>query len=416
MPRHCSRSEPINGPLPYRHDNGTIHGAAQVRALQRHAVRRPLALYVHLPFCVRKCRYCDFNSGPAAEPLRAEYLTALRRELSVRARDLSASARVDTIFFGGGTPTIYPAGDLARLLGLVTDLFRVSPAAEISIEANPETLTPGKLRRLRSGGFNRLSIGAQSFDDRELAMLGRGHCAADTVRASSWARQAGFDDLSLDLIYALPGQRLADWQRTLDRALRLGPDHLSAYGLSIEEGTPLAADVAAGRLSPVSEDQHLAMREATGAACASVGMRRYEISNYALAGRTCRHNMVYWRNGEYLGVGAGAVSYLDGARVRNEPDPTHYTELALAGEDLASFSERMDPAGTLAETVMLGLRLTDGLELATLEGRFGADAVREMLARARMLIDAGLLREGRGRLRLTAAGQPLHGEVAARLI
>jgi len=247
-------------------------------------------------------------------------------------------------------------------------------------------------------------------------MLGRGHCAADTVRGVSWARQAGFDDLSLDLIYALPGQRVAGWQRTLDRALRLGLDHLSAYGLSIEEGTPLAADVEAGRLAPVPEDEHLAMREATGATCAAVGMRRYEISNYAHVGRHCRHNMVYWRNGEYLGVGAGAVSYLDGARIRNEPDPARYTELALADEDLAFFSERMDPAGALAESVMLGLRLSEGLELVALARRFGEDAVGEMLARAHPLIDAGLLREGRGYLRLTAAGQPLHGEVAARLI
>ncbi len=377
---------------------------------------RPLALYIHLPFCVRKCRYCDFNSGPAAEPLRIEYLTALRRELSARAGELSASARVDTIFFGGGTPTIYPADDLARLLDLVTDLFRVSPAAEISIEANPETLTPRKLRRLRAGGFKRLSIGAQSFDDRELTMLGRGHCAADTVRGALWAREAGFDDLSLDLIYALPGQRVAGWQRTLDRALRLGINHLSAYGLSIEEGTPLAGDVEAGRLSPIPEDRHLAMREITGAACADVGMRRYEISNYALAGRYCRHNMVYWRNGEYVGAGAGAVSYLDGARVRNEPDPARYTRFALADEDLASFSERMDATGALAETVMLGLRLTEGLELVALAVRGGEDAVGELLARARPLIEAGLLRVRRGYLRLTASGQPLHGEVAARLI
>ncbi len=377
---------------------------------------RSLALYVHLPFCVRKCRYCDFNSGPAAETVRVAYLDALRAEIRARAASLSTTSRIDTVFFGGGTPTIYRAFDLVRVLDLIAACFHLSRAAEISIEANPETLTPGKLRRLNGGGFDRLSIGAQSFADAELRMLGRGHCAADTVRSVVAARAAGFDDLSLDLIYALPGQRPANWLRTLHRALRLEPDHLSCYGLSIEDGTPLGDDLAAGRVQIVPDDDHLAMRHATGAICASAGLRRYEISNYARSGRHCRHNVVYWRNEQYLGVGAGAVSYLDGVRARNISDPAQYTAAALAGDSLAEFSERMGPEGALAETIMLGLRLTSGLDLVPLAKRFGQQAVAALRERTGPMVHAGLLRCKDDNLRLTPEGEALHTEIAARLI
>ena len=377
---------------------------------------RPLALYIHLPFCLRKCHYCDFNSRPAPPDERAEYLAAVRQEIAARAHDLADGARLDTIYLGGGTPTVYGADDLAGLLDLVTEAFHVSPTAEISIEANPETLDARKLRRLRAAGFSRLSIGAQSFDDAQLRMLGRGHRAADSARAVAMARQAGFRHLSLDLIYALPGQTQRSWERTLALALRLQPEHLSAYGLSIEEGTPLAGRVQRGELAPVGEDEHLAMRRLTGAMCAKAGLRRYEISNYALPGRHCRHNMVYWHNGEYVGVGAGAVSYLDRARAANVRDSAAYTRACLAGEPSLETGERLGPDGQLAETVMLGLRLAEGLAVAELVARFGDEPVAALGERARPLIEAGLLRANGERVWLTAAGQALHSEVAARLM
>lgn len=379
-------------------------------------VARSLALYVHLPFCVRKCRYCDFNSRPAPEAERTEYLQALRCEIAGRAHELADSVRLDTVYLGGGTPTLYDAGDLANLLDLIRDAFDVSPDAEVSVEANPETLDAPKLSGLRAAGVNRLSIGAQSFDDTELAMLGRGHRAEDTVRAVEAAREAGFANLSLDLIYALPGQTVTGWEYTLERALGLVPEHLSAYGLSIEAGTPLADDLAAGRLRPVAEDTHLAMRRATGERCAAAGLERYEISNYARPGRPCRHNVVYWHNEEYIGVGAGAVSYLGGARSENRRDPAKYTRYVLAGDREPASTERLGAAGRLAETLMMGLRLVEGLELAELEREFGPGAVADLGRRAEPMIAAGLLTHTGGRLRLTARGEDLHSEVAVRLM
>lgn len=375
-----------------------------------------IAFYLHLPFCVRKCRYCDFNSRPASEAERDQYLQALRCEIAGRAHELADGLEIATIYFGGGTPTLYDAGDLAGVLDLIAEAFAVSSDAEITVEANPETLDAAKLRGLVAAGVNRLSIGAQSFSDAELALLGRGHRAADTVRAVELARAAGFRNLSLDLIYALPDQTVADWERTLAYALTLRPDHLSAYGLSIEPGTPLAADVAAGRLRPVDEQVHLAMRQLTGALCAAEGLQRYEISNYARSGRRCRHNMVYWRNGEYLGVGAGAVSYLAGVRSENRRDPADYTRSVLAGDRAPAARERLDAAGRMAETVMLGLRLVEGLELAELEREFSTQAVAQLRVRSRPLVEAGLLEERDGRMFLTEAGQNLHSEVAARLM
>jgi len=374
-----------------------------------------LGVYVHLPFCARKCRYCDFNSRPAAPAERAEYLRALKREILARAEQLAATRPVRTVFLGGGTPTLYSGQDLADLVALIADRFALRRDAEISIEANPESVDARKLRRLRAAGFNRLSLGAQSLDDDELRMLGRGHEAADVVRAVSAARQAGFDNLSLDLIYGLPGQSVARWQRTLERALRLRTDHLSVYGLSLEPGTPLARSVEAGALTLVSEEDQVAMRDLTLGRCAAAGLRRYEISNYATPGCECRHNLVYWRNEEYLGLGAGAWSFLDGVRAGNHQDPATYAEQVLSGERPVEYQERLDAQGRFLEQVMLGLRLKKGVGLGELRERFGAAVTEGLMRRAEPLVRAGLVERRDGSLRLTTAGQNVHGEVCLRL-
>ncbi|MGC9319715.1 MAG: radical SAM family heme chaperone HemW [Armatimonadota bacterium] len=372
-----------------------------------------LSVYVHLPFCARKCHYCDFNSRPASLELRSAYLSALRAEIALQA-DVLGRQPVRTIYFGGGTPTLYRASDLSALLGAITGRCAIEPRAEVSIEANPESADEAKLRALREAGFNRLSLGAQSFDDGELELLGRGHTSGDTVRAASAARRAGVENLSLDLIYALPGQAVAGWRRTLAQALALEPEHISAYGLELAEGTRLFARWQAGEIEPVAEAEHLAMREVTRELCEEAGLRRYEISNYARPGFECRHNITYWRNEPYLGLGAGAWSYLEGVRRANLQRPAEYVAALEGGEDPVAYTERLAPDDALAEAVMMGLRMAEGVEVAALEAAYGSERVSELMGRAEPLAEMGLVEVG-DRLRLTEAGEPLHGEVVVRL-
>ncbi len=425
-----------------------------------------LSIYVHLPYCARKCHYCDFNSRPAAAAERARYLEALKTEIDRRAETLGGSS-LGTVFFGGGTPTVYEGEELAEVLDAVTAAASpppvvrtpssaheappppappppgpasdaglageggrtaspsfvcrtgfqpVSRSVEITCEANPETVDVAKLRTMREAGFNRISIGAQSFDERELTMLGRGHSAEQTEDAVQAARDAGFEHVSLDLIYALPGQTVEGWRTSLLRALALQPEHVSAYGLELAEGTPLHARHEAGEIEPPEDAEHLAMRELTQELCGQAGLLRYEISNYALPGRECAHNMTYWRNEPYLGFGAGAWSYLDGVRSANLREPVAYCEAIEAGESPQAFAERLEPDDALAEVLMMGLRMTEGLAVEALKRAFGEERVCALLARAEPLAQMGLVALGDGRVRLTADGEPLHGEVCVRLV
>ena len=410
-----------------------------------------LAIYVHLPYCARKCHYCDFNSRPGATAERARYLEALKTEIDRRAETLGGSP-VRTVFFGGGTPTVYEGEELAEVLSVVrtrssvrqtspppasrlrsgeggrrsttspssfvrrTGFQPVSRSVEITCEANPETVSVTKLQAMREAGFNRISIGAQSFDERELEMLGRGHSAEQTEDAVRAAREAGFEHVSLDLIYALPGQTVEGWRCTLLRALALEPEHLSAYGLELAEGTPLHSRYEAGEIEPPDDAEHLAMRELTQEICAQAGLERYEISNYALPGRECAHNITYWRNEPYLGLGAGAWSYLDGVRSANLREPVAYCEAIEAGESPQAYAERLEPDDALAEALMMGLRMTEGLPLEALERAFGEERVSALLERAEPLAEMGLVALRDGRIRLTGEGEPLHGEVCVRLV
>ncbi len=388
----------------------------------------PLSVYVHLPFCMRKCHYCDFNSRPAPDAERRAYVDALRAEIECRAGILRAR-EVRTIFFGGGTPTIYEANELGEVLASLTAASAPRPPSvpereraarlpdfEITCEANPETVDLPKLRMLREAGFNRLSIGAQSFDDEELRMLGRGHSADQAAEAMGAAREAGFDNVSLDLIYALPGQSVEAWRSTLRQALVLGPDHLSAYGLEIAAGTPLFTRYEAGEIAEVEDSAHLEMRAATGESCAEADLHRYEISNYARPGHECRHNITYWRNEPYLGLGAGAWSYLDGVRSANLREPREYVAAIEERFEALEYEEQLGPDEALAETLMMGLRMTDGLSLSQLTSRYGAERVTELLDKAHPLAEIGLLDLSDARMRLTAEGEMLHSEVCVRLV
>ncbi|MFN2225688.1 MAG: radical SAM family heme chaperone HemW, partial [Anaerolineae bacterium] len=259
-----------------------------------------LGLYVHIPFCQSRCRYCDFNTYAGLEGLFETYVRALVREIT-----LAGTARVSSVYIGGGTPTVLPLLSLIQILDAIQAGFDLAADAEVTIEANPGTVEAGTLAALRVRGVNRLSLGVQSFADGELRRLGRIHTAEQAAAGLAAARQAGFDNVSLDLIFGLPGQALADWRFSLECALALEPEHLSLYALSVEAGTPLARDIARGHLPMPDPDLAAEMYEMAAEVNAQAGYQHYEISNWARGwGRQCRHNLIYWRNEPYLGLGA----------------------------------------------------------------------------------------------------------------
>lgn len=331
------------------------------------------ALYIHVPFCARKCRYCDFYSVPITAQLDARgvqaCLHAMAAELHAHTRSLELPLR--SIFIGGGTPTALAEDDLADLLALVRPLTGAD--AEWSIEVNPGTLTPGKAAAIAAAGVNRASVGAQSLQAEELELLGRIHGPGDVAAATEALRSAGIDNISLDLIYGVPGQTLATWQTTLKEALALRPQHLSAYCLSYEAGTPLAAARDAGLLAEMDEATQEACYRSAIRAAAAAGLEHYETSNFAAPGRRCRHNLVYWHNEEYLGVGPGAASYIAGRRRTNQPDLQAYVDALRTGHEPPGESEQLTGRALMAETAMLALRLTEGLDRAAFRERFGLD-------------------------------------------
>ena len=342
----------------------------------------PVSLYLHFPFCERKCRYCDFLSGPAGEETREEYVDLLCREIELRAGEITApsesAAAVDSIFIGGGTPSLMTPVQAARVMDTIRGFYPVLSDAEISMEVNPGTVDPEKLRGFKAAGINRLSIGVQSFDDSELRLLGRIHTAAEARETFLAAREAGFDNINLDLMSALPGQNIETWSHTLKEAVSLGPEHISAYSLIIEEGTPLASLLDAGELPDLpSEEEDRQMYHITKQFLASKGYRRYEISNYAKAGYECRHNCGYWTGHEYLGVGLGASSCLGGERFRNPDKMDEYRSAVNDTNEYDSVNTMRRERQTLTredrmeEFMFLGLRMTEGVSEKEFEKRFG---------------------------------------------
>ena len=292
-----------------------------------------IGLYVHIPFCRAKCAYCDFNSYAGLEHLFAPYVRALAREIELAGRRHPLQAQ--TIYLGGGTPTVLPLDLLGEVLAACRRAFQVPEGAEVTVEANPGTVDGDYLAGLLSLGINRLSLGVQSFDEGELRLLGRIHTAREAVEACHLAREVGFDNLNLDLIYGIPRQTLAGWRETLRQALDLHPDHLSLYALTLEEHTPLAQRIARGEVPAPDDDLAAEMYVLAEETLAEAGYVHYEISNWARPGRQCRHNLTYWRNQPYLGFGAGAHSYFRGVRWWNVSSPEEYIARLMQGPEPA---------------------------------------------------------------------------------
>lgn len=371
-----------------------------------------IGLYVHIPFCRSKCPYCDFNSVAGAEAAIPAYLQALGREMALRTAE---TGPVDTVYVGGGTPTLL-GERLAALLREIMQTFPVTPDAEVTVEANPGTVDAGLLRVLRAAGCNRLSLGAQSFDDGVLRFLGRIHTAADDAAAMAQARQAGFDNISTDLIYAVPGQTLKLWNDTLERVCDLGVEHVSCYALTIEPGTPLAERAAAGEVAPVDDESCLEMMRAAHEMLAQRGLRRYEISNWALPGRECRHNLRYWRSQDYLGLGAGAHSSVGGIRWANLASPGAYGASLAAGHLPVAWAERLSSERRAQEALMLALRTAEGAPLSGLKPLGERDLGPGQRNAIAELVAAGLLEIGGGRLALSEAGIAVSNDVFLRLM
>jgi len=379
-----------------------------------------LGLYVHIPFCVRRCPYCDFAIHIGAkDDLVTEYVAMLRRELE---NTLAAHAQslpeqpLTSIFFGGGTPTFLSAATLAELLQTIHDTIAVAPDAEISIEANPDRLEEDKLTALHQAGWNRLSLGVQSFDDAALKRLGRTHNAQQGEAVFDGARRAGFDNISLDLIYALPGQSRASWHNTLERTVQLEPEHVSCYALTIEEGTPFAKRAERGHLIPVEDDNQAVLMQDAQEILQAAGLLRYEVSNYARPGRECQHNLNYWRGGNYLACGCGAHGHLNGQRWWNERAAPRYVQLMQEKNSARVGEETLTPRQRLSEIVMLGLRLREGFSLPATSQRLHLDARHELNGELQDLTQRGILLEDAGVVRLAPAAIPVADAVAARLI
>lgn len=372
-------------------------------------------LYVHIPFCRSKCAYCAFVSYPLKNFNPTPYLAALYKEIDFWSARVQ-NDQFDSIFIGGGTPTILPAEELTKLLATLQEKFTVSSKAEISIETNPNTVNPDNLAGLFHSGFNRLSIGIQSLNDQTLRLIDRSHTAAEGKEALYSARKAGFKNVNLDLIYGLPEQTVEQWLNTLEEALELDPEHLSTYQLSIDPGSRFADKITLGKLQLPGDDQVANMAEKTLEIMAASNLKRYEISNYARPGNRCRHNLIYWQNDSYLGLGAGAVSNWAGFRIRNTPDPKLYAKSLLNDEPAWLESEALPREASFRETVIMGLRLPEGIDLPSLKERFKIDLEEYYGEILRKLILRELIEIKAGKLRLTKSALPFANQVLAELV
>ncbi|MGB7201252.1 MAG: radical SAM family heme chaperone HemW [Pyrinomonadaceae bacterium] len=394
----------------------------------------PAGVYLHIPFCKSRCSYCDFATDVYRDNDAVErYVNALVSEMTEGgnptgrkgAHDYSystsrtlATARVsalsaDTVYFGGGTPSLLTPSQLERILKTVHDKFDISPNAEITMEMNPATVTPDTLREYRSLGVNRASFGVQTFDDRALKLLARGHDANDARTTFTILREAGFDNVSFDLIAGLPGQTLDDWGRNLSEAIAMSPEHLSLYLLEIHEGTPLAEQVRSGRQPTPDDDLAAAMYEMMLDRLAAAGYEQYEISNFCRPGFESRHNTKYWRLAPVYGFGVSAHSFDGTQRYANGRDTAKYVELI---ENNISAEVMRDEIDQASEFIFLGLRMEDGIDLVEYKLRFGSDLIKKYQIELNRLIDAGLIATENDRLQLTRKGKLFSNEVFAEFV
>ena len=357
-----------------------------------------LELYFHIPFCIKKCEYCDFLSGPATRTRQEDYIYALLREMKTISEKEKRS--VDTIFIGGGTPSVPDWDVMEKFLKGMREDFNVSPDAEITIEANPGTLTPEKLQLYRKYGINRISIGLQSPKDKELKILGRIHNYSQFLESYHMAREAGFSNINIDLMFAIPGQTCKGWLENLRTVAELGPEHISAYSLIIEEGTPFYKK----ELDLPDEDSEYIMYEDTGKILGEYGYHQYEISNYAKKGRRCRHNEGYWTRMDYLGLGLGAASLLGNRRFSNTDSMEEYLKNSGSPEKIRKNQEKLSTYDEMAEFMFLGLRMTEGISVKRFQECFGVPIEKIYGQVINGYKKQGLLIEKNGRIFLSRPG------------
>lgn len=389
----------------------------------------PYSLYFHVPFCRQRCYYCDFNTYAGMESWIPRYTRALCKEIERVAQKAANRLPVHTLFFGGGTPSLLSAGNFGNIFSAIRRGFDLLPGAEISLEANPGTVTPEYLKGLRRLGFNRLSLGVQSTNPHELQLLGRIHDTSQVIEAVKWARQAGFDNLNLDLIFGLPEQTLETWQNTVNLALELKPDHLSMYALTIEEGTPFHKWTGRGALAMPDDDLAADCYEWAGGRLEAEGYSQYEISNWARRDGSgelmaCRHNLQYWRSLPYLGFGAGAHGFAAGIRTANVRGIAPYVRLVSQDEQkpfpigpAAAETRTIDRMTEIHESMMVGLRLVDeGVSFKDFERRFGAPLDEVFGRQIHKLSSQGLLESSDGRLRITRKARLLGNRVFVEFV
>ncbi|OPY56380.1 MAG: Oxygen-independent coproporphyrinogen-III oxidase 1 [Pelotomaculum sp. PtaU1.Bin035] len=376
-----------------------------------------IRLYIHVPFCVKKCRYCNFTSYIYSETAANAYFDSLLQEIKLYSAALSPREKsLSSIFIGGGTPTCLPVQKLKAIINNVRESFHWLPGCEVTIEANPGTVDRQSLFELRQAGANRVSLGVQAFQDCLLDRLGRIHTTAETLEAVSAAREAGFENLNMDLIFGIPGQTGEDWLETLSGVVSLSPEHISVYGLQLEEGTPMERAVARRELQLCSEELELFMYQAAIRYLTSRGYVHYEISNFARPDRKSAHNLGYWLNQPYLGLGPGAHSYLRGERFANETTLVGYAGRLSRGEMPVAAREDGSVTVEMSETVFLGLRLLKGIDLAAFYRRFGR-RIEDVYGKEIVLLkEAGLVEVAGGYLRLTSKGLPVANVVFMEFI
>lgn len=389
----------------------------------------PIALYVHIPFCLSKCNYCDFNTYEGIEDLIPSFVDALSAEIALWGKRLNRP-RVATVFFGGGTPSYLRGESIARLFGCIDRSMQIVSDAEITLEANPDDVDGDKSEVWLKSGFNRISIGIQSFVDPILVALSRRHSSNQAAAAVKAARDAGFANISIDLMFGLPNQSLVVWENTLQRAIELGTEHLSLYGLQVEHGTPLYRDVQRGDVRTPGDDLTADMYELAMDLLGDAGYEHYEISNWAKPGYRSQHNLAYWLNKPYLGVGPGAHSSMFGKRFANMKSPRRYIETMgeascdddagtfgiIEGDTAIDFVEVTSQSMAMSETMMLGLRLSDGVSHEEFRNRFGTPLRFNYGTEIDELTNAGLIERDADSIRLTQRGRLLGNNVFERFI
>ncbi|HUC74525.1 MAG TPA: radical SAM family heme chaperone HemW [Vicinamibacterales bacterium] len=368
-----------------------------------------LGLYVHIPFCSAICNYCNFNRGLFDAELKARYVEALLAEMTEHCR--LPPLRADSIYFGGGTPSLIEPEEIARLIAACRSAFEVTSDAEITMEANPETVTAARLAAYRAAGVNRVSYGVQSFRDEELRRLSRLHTADRACDAVREAREAGFDNVSLDLMMWLPEQRVSDWLQSVDRAIALAPDHLSLYLLEVYPNAPLKDEMLRARWSQAPDEDAEAMYLSAMERLEAAGLDQYEISNVAREGRRSRHNLKYWTDGEWLGFGCGAHSTCGGVRWKNISGTADYLDRLAQGQSTAVDVRVMSREERLGDALFTGLRLTDGVDLQGIAERYDVDVWQRYGAELERFVAAGWLVHEAARLRLTRRGMLLAHDV-----